>query len=172
MGETDQDFLFDFEKLEVYQKSLVLIDKIFNIYKSLPKDFKISVGSNLVRAALSIANNLAEGNGKKSKREKNRYFGTSLDSARECIQHQCQDHPVADHRSHRLCGYYQHLHRAAFAFSRFCDAIATTSQSAPFCIAGITFLTPILAVLKTPQRTFFIFRAPPPICLIFYQLRC
>lgn len=51
----------------------------------MSQDYKISIGSNLVRAALSIANNLAEGNGKRSKKEKDRYFGTSLDSTRECI---------------------------------------------------------------------------------------
>ena len=43
------------------------------------------MGNNLIRAGLSIANNLAEGNGKRSKNEKNRYFGISLDSTRECI---------------------------------------------------------------------------------------
>jgi four helix bundle protein len=43
------------------------------------------VGTNLIRAGLSIANNLAEGNGKKSKKEKVRYFSVSLDSTRECI---------------------------------------------------------------------------------------
>lgn len=80
-----KEFEFDFEKLGVYQKSLGLIDEIFVVYKNLPQDYKISVGSNLVRAALSIANNLAEGNGKRSKKEKDRYFGTSLDSTRECI---------------------------------------------------------------------------------------
>jgi len=80
-----KDFEFDFEKLEVYQKSLGLIDDIFELYKSLPQDYKFSIGSNLMRAGLSVANNLAEGNGKRSKKEKNRYFGTSLDSARECL---------------------------------------------------------------------------------------
>lgn len=80
-----EEFEFDFEKLTVYKKSLEFIDKIFDIYKKLTQDYKISIGSNLVRAGLSIANNLAEGNGKKSKKEKQRYFGISLDSARECI---------------------------------------------------------------------------------------
>ena len=78
-------FEFDFEKLEVYQKSLIFIDRIFDVYKNLSQDYKISVGSNLIRSGLSIANNLAEGNGKESKKEKKRYFGISLDSARECI---------------------------------------------------------------------------------------
>ena len=80
-----EEFKFDFENLIVYQKSLEFIDEIFGIYKNLKQDYKISVGSNLIRAGLSIANNLAEGNGKKSNKEKQRYFGISLDSARECI---------------------------------------------------------------------------------------
>ena len=82
MGE---EIYFDFEKLKVYQKSLDFIDKICGIHKELPQEYKIAIGSNLVRAALSIANNIAGGNGKLSQKEKNRYFGTSLDSTRECI---------------------------------------------------------------------------------------
>jgi len=80
-----KDFRFDFENLKVYQKSLDFIDKIFKVYKSLDSEFKYSVGSNLIRAGLSIANNLAEGNGKRSNREKKRYFDTSSDSTRECV---------------------------------------------------------------------------------------
>ena len=34
---------------------------------------------------MSVANNIAEGNGKKSLREKNRYFSIALDSMRECL---------------------------------------------------------------------------------------
>src|SRR3989442_13758443 len=34
------------------------------------------------------------------------------------------------------------------------EAIATTSVQSPCCIAGITLVTPILAVLRIPQRTF------------------
>ncbi len=79
------EFVFDFEKLKVYQKALGFIDEIFDIMKELPREYKYSIGENLLRAGLSIANNLAEGNGKKSKKEKNRYFSTSLDSARECV---------------------------------------------------------------------------------------
>lgn len=80
-----ENFKFDFENLKVYQKSLDFIDKIFKIHKNLDSEYKYSVGSNLIRAGLSIANNLAEGNGKRSKREKKRYFDTSSDSTRECV---------------------------------------------------------------------------------------
>lgn len=85
MIEEKENFKFDFEKLNVYQKSLNYIDKIFEVYKNLPRDVKYSVGNNLIRAVLSISNNIAEGNGKRSKKEKNRYFGISLDSTRESI---------------------------------------------------------------------------------------
>lgn len=34
---------------------------------------------------MSVANNIAEGNGKKSDREKKRYFSIALDSMRECL---------------------------------------------------------------------------------------
>ena len=79
------EFEFDFEKLKVYQKSLDFIDETFEIYKTLSQDYKISIGSNWVRAALSVANNIAEGNDKGSIKERNRYFGISSDSARECV---------------------------------------------------------------------------------------
>jgi four helix bundle protein len=81
----EKDFKFDFEKLKVYQKSLGFIHEIFGIYKKLPREFKYTIGGNLVRAGVSIANNIAEGSGKKSKKEKSRYYSISLDSARECL---------------------------------------------------------------------------------------
>jgi len=80
-----KEFKFDFENLKVYEKSLVFIDKIFVIYKKLNQEYKYSIGNNFIRAGMSIANNIAEGNDKKSKKDKNRYFSISSDSARECV---------------------------------------------------------------------------------------
>ena len=79
------DFKFDFEKLIVYQKALEFIHEIIKIYKKLPPEFKYTIGSNMVRAGSSVANNIAEGSGKKSKKEKSHYYSISLDSTRECI---------------------------------------------------------------------------------------
>ena len=79
------EFEFDFERLKVYQKSLDFIDETFRIYNSFSQDYQISIGSNWIRAALSVANNIAEGNDKSSNKERNRYFGISSDSARECV---------------------------------------------------------------------------------------
>jgi len=79
-----ENFEFDFEKLEVYKLALEFLDYIFEICKSIPKDLQYALGDNIRRAGISISNNIAEGSGKKSGKEKSRYYGTSLDSTREC----------------------------------------------------------------------------------------
>jgi len=80
-----QDYTFDFERLEVYKISLDYVHKVINLVRRLTSDLKFSLGEQLIRATISILNNLAEGTGKRSKKEKIRYYGYSLDSARECI---------------------------------------------------------------------------------------
>jgi len=85
MKSENGDHVFDFEKLEVYQLSLELLDRIFIVCRSLPRDLHYSVGDQLMRAGLSISNNLAEGVGKRSRKERAQYYGTALNSARECI---------------------------------------------------------------------------------------
>ena len=78
-------YTFDFERLEVYQKTLEFVVKIYRLTKALPKEYQYSLADQLRRAGLSILNNLAEGSGKLSKKEKAQFYKTSLNSARECI---------------------------------------------------------------------------------------
>lgn len=81
----NDDFQFDFEKLEVYQVALEFLDFIFDICNEISRDLQFCLGDNLKRAGISISNNIAEGSGKKSAKEKARYYGISLDSSRECF---------------------------------------------------------------------------------------
>jgi len=76
---------FDFEKLDVYKLALDFLDQVFVVYKALPGDLRFSLGDQFVRAALSISNNLAEGSGKQSSKERSRYYSIALDSTRECV---------------------------------------------------------------------------------------
>ena len=85
MGGNHGDEEFDFEKLTVYQLALEFLDRIFEVCRGLPADVRYPLGDQLIRAGLSISNNLAEGSGKRSKKAKVQYYGTSLDSTRECI---------------------------------------------------------------------------------------
>ena len=81
----NDNYEFDFERLAVYQKSQEFMGSIFRITRGLPKEYQYSLADQLRRAGLSILNNLAEGSGKLSKKEKARFYRTSLNSARECI---------------------------------------------------------------------------------------
>ena len=79
------DELFDFEKLEVYQLALDFLDHLCDVCRALPGGFRHPFGNQILRAALSISNNLAEGTGKRSQKEKARYYSIAIDSTRECI---------------------------------------------------------------------------------------
>ena len=80
-----EKYTFDFERLKVYEMGLEFVRKIFNITKTLSRNYRFSLGDQLNRAALSVVNNIAEGSGKISKKEKAQFYRTSLNSARECI---------------------------------------------------------------------------------------
>ena len=84
MKERD-NYIFDFEKLEVYKIGLEFVSKVFKIYQRLPKSFQFTIGEQFIRAVVSITNNIAEGSGKRSKYSKRQFYEYSLNSARECI---------------------------------------------------------------------------------------
>ena len=82
---TQREYVFDFERLDVYEKGLEFTVMIFGLTRVLPREYQYSLADQLRRAALSILNNLAEGSGKLSKKEKGQFYKTSLNSTRECI---------------------------------------------------------------------------------------
>jgi four helix bundle protein len=77
------DKIFDHEKLIVYQISINFIVWLQKILKDVPK--KHAVYDQLDRSSTSIALNIAEGNGKYSRKDRCRYFdiarGSALESA-------------------------------------------------------------------------------------------
>lgn len=85
MWNEKEKYIFDFERLKVYEMGLEFARKVFNLTKGLTRDYQFSLGNQLRKAALSIVNNIAEGSGKISKKEKSQFYRISLSSARECI---------------------------------------------------------------------------------------
>jgi len=76
---------FDFEKLDVYKEGLEFVKLIFKITMRFPKYLQFSLGDQLRRASLSIVNNIAEGSGQNSEKEKAHFYNYGLNSVRECI---------------------------------------------------------------------------------------
>jgi four helix bundle protein len=75
---------FAFEKLVVYQKSVDFADQIAAAAEKFPRGYGYLV-DQMNRAALSIATNLAEGNGRFTKPDRRHFFGIARGSAQECV---------------------------------------------------------------------------------------
>jgi four helix bundle protein len=75
---------FMFEKLTVYKKALDFADEISGLTTSFPKGNYYLI-DQINRAALSIATNIAEGNGKYHKADRINFFRIARGSAFECI---------------------------------------------------------------------------------------
>ena len=75
---------FMFEKLDVYQKSVDFADEVAALTEAFPRGYGFLV-DQLNRAALSIATNLAEGNGRVTKPDRRSFFTIARGSAQECV---------------------------------------------------------------------------------------
>jgi four helix bundle protein len=75
---------FTFEKLIVYQKSIDFADRVCQVTEQFPRGYGFLV-DQINRAALSIATNLAEGNGRFTKPDRKHFFGISRGSVQECV---------------------------------------------------------------------------------------
>lgn len=75
---------FMFEKLEVYQKAVSLADSVASLTPEFPRGFGF-LSDQLNRAALSIATNLAEGNGRFTKPDRKNFFIIARGSVQECV---------------------------------------------------------------------------------------
>jgi four helix bundle protein len=75
---------FLFEKLEVYQKAVSLDDQIAGLTQEFPRGYGF-LADQLNRAALSIATNLAEGNGRFTKPDRKNFFTIARGSVQECV---------------------------------------------------------------------------------------
>jgi four helix bundle protein len=75
---------FAFEKLAVYQKSVDFADAICQRTEGFSRGYGFLV-DQLNRAALSIAANIAEGNGRFTKPDRRHFFGIARGSVQECV---------------------------------------------------------------------------------------
>ena len=75
---------FMFENLQVYQKAVDFADHASALTESFPRGYYF-LADQLNRAALSVATNLAEGNGRFTKADRKNFFGIARGSAQECV---------------------------------------------------------------------------------------
>jgi four helix bundle protein len=75
---------FMFEKLDVYQKAVTLATEVAILTEAFPRGYYF-LTDQLNRASLSIATNLAEGNGRFTKPDRKNFFVIARGSVQECV---------------------------------------------------------------------------------------
>ncbi|MEK7449835.1 MAG: four helix bundle protein [Planctomycetota bacterium] len=77
--------MFRFLEWSVYKESKKLFKIVYNFVDKLPDKVRFDLGRHMLRAAFSVILNIAEGSGKSSDKELNRYFDISIGSLNETV---------------------------------------------------------------------------------------
>lgn len=72
-----------FKELKVWQKAIDLVTETYLVTKSFPKDEIFGLVSQIRRCVVSIPSNIAEGCGRKSKKDFANFLGVALGSSFE-----------------------------------------------------------------------------------------
>ena len=77
--------MFNFEKLDVWQKSIALADLVYVVTRHFPADERFGLTIQMRRAAVSISSNIAEGCSRKSKSDFRRFIEIVVGSTFELV---------------------------------------------------------------------------------------
>jgi four helix bundle protein len=96
LGEEEDMALFEFEKLAVYQKAREFRKRIYKLAKLLPR-FEYKLQAQMRDAARSLTNNIAEGHGRYTYKERIRFCRDSRGSLQELVDdvNLCMDEEYA-----------------------------------------------------------------------------
>ena len=75
--------IHNFKELLVWQKAMDLTLFVYQLASSFPKEERFGLTSQILRCAVSIASNIAEGSGRVSKKEFQHFISISMGSAFE-----------------------------------------------------------------------------------------
>lgn len=74
-----------FEKLEVWQDAINLVEAVYKITESFPIDERYGLTNQMRRCSVSIASNLAEGTSRTTPKDKSRFSTIAFSSTMELL---------------------------------------------------------------------------------------
>ncbi len=77
--------MFNFEKLDVWQKSIALADQVYSATRTFPPEERFGPTNQMRRAAVSISSNLSEGCSRNSKTDFRRFIEIAVGSTFELV---------------------------------------------------------------------------------------
>lgn len=78
---------FSFERLEVWNRSLDLVEFVYEMTREFPSEEKFSLTSQIRRSAISAPSNIAEGTSRRTTRDKIHFLNISYSSLIELVNH-------------------------------------------------------------------------------------
>jgi four helix bundle protein len=76
---------YSFEKLEAWKESRKLVRQIYQLTKTFPDSEKFGLMSQMLRAAISVSSNLAEGSGRATVKDQNHFYRMAYSSLLEIL---------------------------------------------------------------------------------------
>lgn len=77
--------MFNFEKLETWQKAIQLADLVYTLTRAFPDDERFGLTSQMRRAAVSISSNIVEGSSRHSREDYARFLEIATGSVFEVV---------------------------------------------------------------------------------------
>jgi four helix bundle protein len=77
--------MFNFEKLETWQKAIEFADVVYELTRHFPADERFGLTNQMRRAAVSISSNTAEGTARNSKNDYARFLEIAAGSLFEVV---------------------------------------------------------------------------------------
>ena len=77
--------MFNFEKLDVWQKAIALADVIYSDTRSFPADERFGLANQMRRSVISVPSNIAEGSSRSSKNDFARFVEIATGSVFELV---------------------------------------------------------------------------------------
>ena len=77
--------MFNFEKLEVWRKSIEFADLVYNLTQSFPVEERFGLTNQMRRASVGVSSNIAEGSSRSSRTDYARFVELAAGSLFEVI---------------------------------------------------------------------------------------
>jgi len=77
--------MFNFEKLDVWQKGIVFANSVYSLTRPFPAEERFGLTSQMRRAAISVPSNIAEGSSRMSQADYGRFIEISAGSLFEVV---------------------------------------------------------------------------------------
>ena len=106
--------MFNFEKLEVWRKSVDFADFVYRLTQAFPAEERFGITNQMRRASVSISSNITEGTSRSSKLDYSRFVELAAGSLFEVVS---QAH-IAVRRAYLSDENFQSMHASAEELSR------------------------------------------------------